>query len=70
VPKCFNYGPRSHRGDHPLHRHDFPLGGSYTRFEPTHLDDPCFSHHCSRPTRSNGEVQKTMKISSGRMVKC
>jgi hypothetical protein len=48
---------------------DFPTGGSYTRFEPRHLDDPCFPRHDSCPTSSNGEVQKTVKTSSGHMVK-
>jgi hypothetical protein len=33
VPRCFGYGPRSDRGDHPPRRHDFPDGGSYTHFE-------------------------------------
>jgi hypothetical protein len=70
VPRRFGYGPRSHRGDHPPRRHGFPTGGSYTHFEPTHLDGPCFPYHGSHPARSNGEVQKTMKTSSGRMVKC
>jgi hypothetical protein len=45
VPGCFGYGPRSHRGDRPLHRHDFPAGGPYTRFEPRHLDGPHFPYH-------------------------
>jgi hypothetical protein len=50
-------------------RHDFPARVSYTRFEPRHLDDPCFLHHGSCPTCSNGEVQKNVNTSSGRMVK-
>jgi hypothetical protein len=29
-----------------------------------------FPHHGSHPTSSNGEVQKTIKTSSSRMVKC
>jgi hypothetical protein len=70
VPRRFGYGPHSHRGVRPPRRHDFPAGGSYTCFEPRHLDGPCFPHHGSHPTRSNGEVQKTMKTSSGCMVKC
>jgi hypothetical protein len=34
------------------------------------MDGPCFSRHGSHPTGSNGEVIKTVKTSSGRMVKC
>jgi hypothetical protein len=63
VPRRFGYDPRFHRGDHPPRRHGFPAGGSYTRFEPKHLDGPRFSHHGSCPARSNGEVQKTVKTS-------
>jgi hypothetical protein len=48
VPKHFSYDPQSHRGD--------PTGGSYTRFEPRHLDDPRFPHRGSHPTGSNGEL--------------
>jgi hypothetical protein len=70
VPRRFGYGPRSHHGDRPSRRHDFPAGGSYTRFEPKHLDGPHFLHRYSHPTRSNGEVQKTVKTSSSHMVKC
>jgi hypothetical protein len=70
VPRCFGYGPRSHRGDRPPRRHDFPARGSYTRFEPRHKDGSCFPHHGSCPTHSNGEVQKIVKTSSGLMVKC
>jgi hypothetical protein len=70
VPKRFGYDPRSHRGDRPPRRHDFPVGGFYTRFEPRHLDSPHFLHRGSCPTRSNGEVQKTVKTSLGHMVKC
>jgi hypothetical protein len=54
----------------PPRRHSFLGGGSYTRFEPGHLDGPHFPHHSSHPVHSNGEVQKTVKTSSGRMVKC
>jgi hypothetical protein len=53
-----------------VHRHGFPTGGSYTHFEPRHLDGPHFPHHGSCPTGSNGEVQKTMKTSSGHMARC
>jgi hypothetical protein len=70
VPRCFGYGPRSHRGDRSPRRHDFPVVGSYTHFEPRHLDSPHFPHRGSCPTGSNGEVQKTVKISSYHMVKC
>jgi hypothetical protein len=69
VPRCFGYGPCSDRGDCPPHRHSFPAVGSYTRFEPRHLDSPHFPHCGSHPTRSNGEVQNIVK-SSGHMVKC
>jgi hypothetical protein len=70
VPRCFGYDPRSHHGDHPPRRHGFPAGGSYTRFEPRHMDGPHFPHCGSHPARSNGEVKKTVKASSGHMVKC
>jgi hypothetical protein len=70
VSSRFDYGPRSHHGDRFPCRHDFPAGGSYTRFEPRHLDGPHFPRRGSRPTSSNGEVQKTVKTSSGLMVNC
>jgi hypothetical protein len=70
VPRCFGYGPCSHRGDCSTRRHSFPAGGSYTRFEPRHWDDTHFLHRGSRPTGSNGEVQKSVKTSSCRIVKC
>jgi hypothetical protein len=70
VPRNFGYGPHSHHGDHPPRRHGFSTGGSYTRFMPRHLDSSCFPHCGSHPTHSNGEVQKTVNTSSGRMVKC
>jgi hypothetical protein len=44
------------------------LIGSYTHFEPRHLDGSHFPRRGSRPTRSNGEVQKTMRTSLGHMV--
>jgi hypothetical protein len=66
----FGYGPHPRRGDHFPHRHGFPAGESYTRLEPRHLDGPHFPHRGSRSTGSNGEVQKTMKTTSGHMVKC
>jgi hypothetical protein len=70
VPRRFGYDSRSHRGDRPSRRHGFPAGRSYTHFDLRHLEDPCFPHRGSCPTRSNGEVQKTAKTSSDRMVKC
>jgi hypothetical protein len=56
MPRHFDYGPRSYRGDHFPRRHGFPAGGSYTHFEPRHLDGPRFPHHGSSLTGSNGEV--------------
>jgi hypothetical protein len=70
VSGSFGYDPRSHHGDRPPRRYDFPAGGSYTCFETRHLDGPHFPHRGSHPTGSNGEEQKTVKTSSGRMVKC
>jgi hypothetical protein len=63
-------GSRPHRGDHFPWRSDFPTGWSHTHFEPRHLDGPHFARHGSRPTWSSDVVQKTVKTSSGRMVKC
>jgi hypothetical protein len=34
------------------------------------LDGPHFPHRGSRPTRSSDVVQRVVKTSSGRMVKC
>jgi hypothetical protein len=68
--RSFGYGPRPRRGDHFSRRPGFPTGGSFTHFEPRHLDNPRFPHHGSRPTRPSGEVQRTVKTSSGHMVKC
>jgi hypothetical protein len=70
VPRCFNYGPHPHHGDRFPRRPHFAARGSYTHFEPRHLDDPHFLRHGTRPTGSNGEVQRTVKTSSGCMVKC
>jgi hypothetical protein len=70
VPRCFGYGPRPHRGDRFPHSHGLLTRGTYTHFEPRQLDGPYFPHCCSRPTGSNGQVQKIVKTSSGRMVKC
>jgi hypothetical protein len=69
VPRHFGYNPRPHRGDHTLCTHGFPAGGSHTHFELRHLDGPHFPYRGSRPTRPNGEVQRTMKTFSDRMVK-
>jgi hypothetical protein len=70
VPRCFAFDPRSHHGAHPPRRHDSPDRGVYSHFEPSRFDVPCFPHHGSRLTRSNGEVHKTAVTSSGHMVKC
>jgi hypothetical protein len=69
-PRRFGYSPRPHRSDHFLRRPGFPAGGSFPHFELRHLDGPRFLHCGSCPTRPNGEVQRTVKTSSGRMVKC
>jgi hypothetical protein len=69
VPKHFGYDPRSHRGNRTSRRHGFPAREFYTRFKLRHLDGPHFLRHGSRPTGSNGEVLKTVKTSSCRMVK-
>jgi hypothetical protein len=70
VPRRFGYDPRPHRGDHFLRRPGFPAGGAHTHFEPRHLDDPYFSRRGSCPTRPNDELEKIVKTSSDRMVKC
>jgi hypothetical protein len=69
-PRHFGYDPRPHRIDRFPCRPSFPIGGSFPHFEPRHLDSPCFPHRGSRPTRPSGEVQRIVKTSSGRMVKC
>jgi hypothetical protein len=69
-PRRFGYGPRPHRGDRFPSRLGFLTGGSFPHFEPRQLDIPCFLCRCSRPTRPSDEVQRTVKTSSGRMVKC
>jgi hypothetical protein len=58
VARRFGYGSRPHRSDRPR------VGMVFL------LDGPRFPRRGSRSTCSNGEVQKTMKTSSGRMVKC
>jgi hypothetical protein len=69
-PRRFGYGPRPHCGDRFPHRPGFPAGGSFPHFEPRHLDGPRFPRHGSRPTQPNGELERIVKTSSGRMVKC
>jgi hypothetical protein len=69
-PRRFGYGSCPHRGDRFLRWPGFPTGGSFLHFEPRHLDGSRFPHHGSYPTRPSGEVQRTVKTSSGRMVKC
>jgi hypothetical protein len=69
-PKRFGYGPRPHCGDRFLRRPGFSTRGSFPHFEPRHLDGPRFPRRGSRPTWPSGEMQRTVKTSSGRMVKC
>jgi hypothetical protein len=68
--RCFGYNTCPHRDDRFLCRPDFSARGSNTHFESRHLDDPHFPYRGSRPTRPNGEVQRTVNTSSGHMVKC
>jgi hypothetical protein len=69
-PIHFSYSPRPHRGDHFPRRHVFPGGGFHTHLELRHLDGLYFPHCGLRPTRSSDVVQRIVKTSSGRMVKC
>jgi hypothetical protein len=69
-PRRFGYGPHPHRGDCFPRMPCFSAGGSFPHFEPRHLDGPRFFRRGSRPIRPSGEVQRTVKYSSGRMVKC
>jgi regulator of replication initiation timing len=69
-PRRLTYGPRPHHGDRFPRRPGFPTGGSFPHFESRHLDGPCFPHRGSCPTWPSGEVQRTVKTSSGHMVKC
>jgi hypothetical protein len=69
-PRHFGYGPRPRRGDRFSRRPSFPAGGSFPHFESRHLDGPRFPRRGSRPTQPSGEVQRTVKTSSGCMVKC
>jgi hypothetical protein len=70
MPRCFGYDPRPNRSDRFPRGSGFSARRSHTHFEPRHLDDTYFSHRGSCSTGSNDEVQKTVKISSGCMVKC
>jgi hypothetical protein len=70
VPRRFSYGTHPHRGDRFPHRPGFPARGSYNHFEPIHWDGPHFPRRGTHPTGSIGEVQRTMKTSSGHMIKC
>jgi hypothetical protein len=69
-PIRFGYDTHPYRGDHFSCMPSFPIGGSHTHLEPRHLDGPHFPCRGSRPTWSNDVVQKIVKTSSGRMVKC
>jgi hypothetical protein len=69
-PRSFGYSPRPHRGDRSPRRLVFPARGSYTHLELRHLDGLCFPCRGSHSTQPSGEVQRTVKTSSGRMVKC
>jgi hypothetical protein len=68
--RCFGYSPRPHHGDHFPCRTSFSVEGFFPHFEPRHLDGSHFPCRGSRPTRPSGEVQRNVKTSSGRMVKC
>jgi hypothetical protein len=67
-PRRFDCDSRPHRGDHLPRRSGFSTEGSYTYFEPRHLYGLHFPRRGSRPTRPSGEVQRTVKTSSDRMV--
>jgi hypothetical protein len=69
-PSRFGYVPRPHHGDRFPRRPGFPTGESFPHLESRHLDSPRFPRRGSHPTQPSGEVQRTVKISSGRMVKC
>jgi hypothetical protein len=69
VPRHFGYDPRPHRGDRVPRRASFPIEWARTHFEPRHLDGPRFPRRDSRPTRPNGELERIVNTSSGRMVK-
>jgi hypothetical protein len=69
-PRRFGYGPHPHRGYRFPRKPGFPTGGFFPHLELRHLDGLLFLRRGSCPTRSSGEVKRTMKTSSGRMVKC
>jgi hypothetical protein len=69
LPRHFGYGPRPHRGDRFPRRPGFSARASHTHFESKHLDGPHFPRHGSHLTGPNDEVERTVKTSSGRMVK-
>jgi hypothetical protein len=69
-PRHFGYSPRPYCGDRFPRRPGFSIGGSFPHLELRHLDGPHFPHRGSRPTGPSGEVQRTVKTYSGRMVKC
>jgi hypothetical protein len=56
VSRRFRYDRHPHRGDRFPRRPDFPVGESYTHFEPRHLDGPHFLHRDSHPTGSKTKV--------------
>jgi hypothetical protein len=74
--RSYGFGPRENCfeprrfGDRFPRMPGFLAGGSFTHFEPRHLDGPRFPRHGSHPTQPSGEVQRTMKTSSGRIIKC
>jgi hypothetical protein len=70
VPRCFGYEPHPHCGVCFPRRPGFLTGGSQTHLEPRNLDGPRFPCRGSHATGPNGEVQKAVKTSLGRMVKC
>jgi hypothetical protein len=69
-PRHFGYVPCPYRGNRFPRRTGFSVGGSYTYIESRHMNGPQFLHRGSRPTWSSGEVKRTLKTSSDRMVKC
>jgi hypothetical protein len=70
VPGRFDVDTHSHCGVRPPRRCDFLTRGVYSHFKSSRFDGPHFPHRGSRPTRSNGELQRVVKTSSGRIVKC
>jgi hypothetical protein len=69
-PRRFGYDPRPRRGYRFPRRPGFLARVSFTHIELRHLGGPRFPHRGSHLTRSSGEVQRTVKTSSDRMVKC